>query len=284
MAANSPKPKTPEEEIGEPHALIDTLALSLASVKGNQGQFTVAVNRLQSEKLSTDGDKAGQSSHNPVSTTACHNHKILFPMYDWTEDPLPWLNQCTQFFRIQATEDVGKVFLASFYMTGDTAQWFTLLEKNRLMPTWMEFEQLVHQWFGPPLCGNALGELIQFRHDSTVVDCQNKFLQLVNRCANLSEKHQIDIFTAGLRNPLKTDVELEQPATLEEAMDLARAYEQQLSMTDDVPSPTPARSAYSRSATKTMALPAPATTPGGSTSATVASPPVPNRSRNGGQA
>jgi hypothetical protein len=44
MAANSPKPKTPEEEIGELHALVDTLASSLAAVKGNQGQLTIAVN------------------------------------------------------------------------------------------------------------------------------------------------------------------------------------------------------------------------------------------------
>lgn len=94
MAANLPKPKTPKEEIRELRALVDTLASSLATVKGNQGQLTVAVNRLQSEKLSTDGDKAGQSSHNPVSTVACHGHKLLFSTYDGTEDPLPWLNWC----------------------------------------------------------------------------------------------------------------------------------------------------------------------------------------------
>jgi hypothetical protein len=46
---------------------------------------------------------------------------LLFPMYDGKEDLLPWLNRCGQFFRIQATEDTGKVFLASFYMTGDAA-------------------------------------------------------------------------------------------------------------------------------------------------------------------
>jgi hypothetical protein len=39
------------------------------------------------------------------------------------------------------------------------------------------------------------------------------------------EKHHINIFTAGLRNPLKTDVELENHATLEEAMALACTYE-----------------------------------------------------------
>jgi hypothetical protein len=101
----------------------------------------------------------GQSSHDLVSTAAHHNHKLLFPMYDGTEDLLSWLNRCVQFF--QATEDVGKAFLASFYMTGDAEQWFALLEKNHGTLTWRKFEELVHQRFGPPLHDNALGELIQ---------------------------------------------------------------------------------------------------------------------------
>jgi hypothetical protein len=34
----------------------------------------------------------------------------------------------------------------------------------------------------------------------------------------LEEKHQINIFTVGLGNPLPTDVELKHPTTLEDAM------------------------------------------------------------------
>jgi hypothetical protein len=218
---------------------------------------------LQSDKLATDGDTVGQFSHDAVTTAACHGHNLLFPTYDGTEDPLSWLNQCAQFFRIRATEDAGKVFFASFYMTGDAAQWSTLLEKNRGTSTWMEFEQLVHQRFSPSL------------RDSTVVEYQNKFLQLVNQCVDLSEKHQINIFTDGLCNLLKTDVELEQPATLEEAMALARAYEQWLAMPDDMASRAPTRAAYSRPMSKSLALPAPPPASGGSTSTIATLPSAP---------
>jgi hypothetical protein len=93
-----------------------------------------------------------------------------------------------------------------------------------------------------------LGELIQLCRDGTVVDYQSKFLSLLARCDGLTEKHQIDVFTVGLCNPLKTDVELEHPAMLEEAMALDRAYEQRLSMTDlpparssPLPRPSPRR-------------------------------------------
>jgi hypothetical protein len=55
-----------------------------------------------------------------------------------------------------------------------------------------------------------------------------EFLSLLGHCEGLAKNHQVDIFTASLHNPLKTDVELEHPETLEEAMALARAYEQRM--------------------------------------------------------
>jgi hypothetical protein len=150
------------------------------------------------------------------------------------------------------------VFLAAFYMTGDAAQWYALVERNHGTSEWAEFVKLVNQRFGPPLRGNTLGELIQLKRDTMVADYQNRFLALINRCAGLSEKQQIDIFTAGLRNPLKTEVELEQPATLDDAMALARAYEQRLAMTGDSPARMTFRPQTDRPAptAKVLALPA----------------------------
>jgi hypothetical protein len=99
-----------------------------------------------------------------------HGHKLLFSTFDGTEDPLPWLNRCEQFFRIQSIEETGKVFVAVFYMTDDAAQWYALVERNGGTPTWEEFRKLINQCFGPPLHGNVLGELIQLKRDSTVAD------------------------------------------------------------------------------------------------------------------
>jgi hypothetical protein len=53
---------------------------------------------------------------------------------------------------------------------GDATEWFTLVEKNHDMPSWAEFDKLVHQRFGPPLCNNALGELIQLQRETIVTD------------------------------------------------------------------------------------------------------------------
>jgi hypothetical protein len=55
-----------------------------------------------------------------------------------------------------------------------------------------------------------------------VAEYQSQFLALLSRCDDLVEKHQVHIFTSSLGNPLRTDVELEHPTTLEDAMALAR--------------------------------------------------------------
>jgi hypothetical protein len=41
-------------------------------------------------------------------------------------------------------------------MTGNAAQWYTLVERNWDMPTCEEFVKLVNQRFGPLLCDNVL--------------------------------------------------------------------------------------------------------------------------------
>lgn len=51
-------------------------------------------------------------------------------------------------------------------------------------------------------------------------------LALLSRCDNLSTRTTIDLYTGGLGQPLASDVELQHPSNLQQAMTLARAYEQ----------------------------------------------------------
>jgi hypothetical protein len=53
-------------------------------------------------------------------------------------------------------------------------------------------------------------------------------------CARpLDEQQQVNIYTAGLLEPLNTDVELQNPQHMEMAMSLARAYERYLAVLSD---------------------------------------------------
>jgi hypothetical protein len=71
---------------------------------------------------------------------------------------------------------------------------------------------------------NPLGELCHLCYTGSVDDYQAEFLTLLARCGGVMEPQQIAIFTAGLRDPLRIDVELQKSQTLEEAVALARAY------------------------------------------------------------
>jgi hypothetical protein len=105
-----------------------------------------------------------------------------------------------------------------------------LLEKNQGTPTREKFEKLVSQHSGPPIRSNALGKLTQFRRETIVMDYQTRFLALINCYKRLSKPHQINIFTASLRDPLKTNVELEQPMTLEDPYDPVRPWHWRMRM------------------------------------------------------
>ncbi|GJN37202.1 hypothetical protein PR202_gb26131 [Eleusine coracana subsp. coracana] len=119
-------------------------------------------------------------------------------------------------------------------MTGNAEQWYYRFQKNLgATPTWDQFVEGVSRRFGPPMRSNPLGELTHLRRTGTVEEYQDQFLKLLARCDNVTEPQQIAIFTAGLGNPMKTDVELQKPANFEEAMALARAYEQRLQMDDN---------------------------------------------------
>jgi hypothetical protein len=52
-----PKSQTVAEQIADMRAVIDNMAASLATMQENQGQLTVGVNRLQSEKIVVGDDR-----------------------------------------------------------------------------------------------------------------------------------------------------------------------------------------------------------------------------------
>jgi hypothetical protein len=88
-------------------------------------------------------------------------------------------------------------------------------------PTWKEFIKLISAHFGPAVRSNPLGDLSRLQFFGSIEDYQNQFLILLARCEGLREEHQIHLFIAGLPEPLKTDVELQQPPTLEDAMNFS---------------------------------------------------------------
>jgi hypothetical protein len=106
----------------------------------------------------------------------------------------------------------------------------------------------------PSLTDSPIYELAHLHRDGAMHDFYNRFMALSCREPALTEPLHVQLFVAGLGPPLRTDVALLQPQTLDEAIKLARAYEQRLAS----PPPTPtwtASHSFTKLATSTPVTP-----------------------------
>jgi hypothetical protein len=176
------------------------------------GTLSTSIKNVQTQLL----DKAGRFDTDACSSSnkppAAAGHKLRYPKYDGSDDPLTWLHKGEQFFSVLLPRRRGRPVVLP-------------LGEERGVPSWDKFVEGVNRQFRPPMRSSPLDELIQLRRIDTVDEYQEQFLTLLARCENVTEAQQIAVFTAGLQQPPSTDVELQKPATLEEAMGLARAYE-----------------------------------------------------------
>jgi hypothetical protein len=191
----------------------------------------------------------GSAPRDRVDNGGYRRPNISFPHYDGESDPLPWINKCETYFRGMRTPPDEKVWQASLYLDGVAAEWFYALERvTGGVLTWSRFIEFTHMWFGPPLRTNGMADLKDLRHTGTVEDYQRQFLSILFRCDDMTQLQQAQMFTTGLGELLRTDVELLTPTTLQRTMHLACAYERHMDL-----SSTPSRMPYATSKPTTSA-------------------------------
>jgi hypothetical protein len=134
-----------------------------------------------------------------------------------------------------------QVCLASLHLDNVAVEWYYSFEKEYGLLPWSRFAEFINLRFGPPIRSNPLGELKELHRTGTVEDYQWQFLSLLCRCEGLTPEHQMNLFTAGLGEPMRLDVEMQRTADLQNAMSLARAFERRISAAVTVPSLSVAR-------------------------------------------
>jgi hypothetical protein len=137
--------------------------------------------------------------------------KLNFPSYDGESDPLTWLNKCKTYFRGMRTMEV---WIASLHLEGVAAEWYYALERDYGIISWVRFADFMHMRFGLPLQTNGLVELKDLHRTGSVEEYQQQFSLLLCRCDDLTPMQQVNLFTVGLGEPLRTDVELLAPSNL----------------------------------------------------------------------
>ena len=76
------------------------------------------------------------------------------------------------------------------------------------MPSWEVFWDLCNARFGPSIRSNPLGELRMLRQTGSVADYQSRFLALLSRADPLMDRQEQQLFTSGLLDEIRVDVEL----------------------------------------------------------------------------
>jgi hypothetical protein len=112
-------------------------------------------------------------------------YKLEFSTYDGSEDPLPWLTHCEQFFRGQRTLASDRTWLASYHLRGPAQTWYYTLEQSEGMPSWERFKELCHLQFGPPVHDSHLAERGRLPFRSTVQDFAERFNAILCHVRNL---------------------------------------------------------------------------------------------------
>lgn len=131
-------------------------------------------------------------------------HKLSFPNYDGKKDLLGYLNKCEQFFRTQQTCHADRVWLMSYHLTGTTQQWYIVLERDAGVLKWEELKRLCHQRLGPP-------DMARLPFSSSVEVYLDAFQARMAHAGRLSPYQQVQLFTGGLPDHIRIDVELHDP-------------------------------------------------------------------------
>jgi hypothetical protein len=92
------------------------------------------------------------------------------------------------------------------------------MELNDGRPMWPQFIQLLNTHFGPPLMNSPIGESAILQCTGTADEFCKCFITLSCRDISLTEAQQIQLFITGLGDPLRTNVALQQPSSLDDAI------------------------------------------------------------------
>ncbi|CAN6233485.1 unnamed protein product [Urochloa humidicola] len=94
----------------------------VSSLKVDQTRLHVAVNNIQSQKMAT-ADSAESKGKSVIGASVATiapatSHKIKFPLFDGSLDPITWIHRCEQFFQQGRSSDEDKVWLTTYHLDG----------------------------------------------------------------------------------------------------------------------------------------------------------------------
>ncbi|KAJ8898868.1 hypothetical protein K2173_008177 [Erythroxylum novogranatense] len=149
------------------------------------------------------------------------NIRIDAPKFNGT-DPLGWVYKVQSYFDYFRTPEEDRLRLVGLLFESPASDWFLYQHNNNCVTSWYDFLEAVKQRFDPAHYEDYMGLLSKLQQRTTVMEYQAEFERLLNKISGVSETTLISIFKAGLKPPIRREVNLRNPLTLGQTFALAR--------------------------------------------------------------
>ena len=139
-----------------------------------------------------------------------------------------WITSVDSYFALTHAEAPDIYHYLNTILTGEAAAWFRFIYRN-VDPnavTWEAVKTSIKAYFVPPNYTRRLrDEWAYLRQTTTVSDYYARLTQLAMQLGEVEEERLVDKFIRGLKPKTRTEVELRDPQTLEEASRIADRFD-----------------------------------------------------------
>lgn len=199
------------QEIKSVHKKIDSLSGRVDQVE--EKQFTRGESSSQQKnKWVVQGGGEGTPRQPRI--------KMDPPVTDGS-DPHTWLFKATEFFEFNAIPKGERLKVTGLMLDGAAVEWFRRMKRNDLINTWADFEEQFKFRFDPEMYEDYFGLLAKLQQTTTVMAHQTEFERLMNKISGVTDGTLISIFISGLKDPVRRELRVNRPSTLNEAFALA---------------------------------------------------------------
>lgn len=155
--------------------------------------------------------------------------KLTFPSLKGG-DAVEWFRDCEEYFSIFKVSENRRPAIATMHMNGTPRYWYKSFMVGRSKVSWQHFSQAFLDRFGEVETKLVFDKFKKLQQVSTVEFYFDEFErcrgQLLSKIPSLTQEYFLENLIGSLQSEIKAMIRLLEPTTLEQALNLARFYEQ----------------------------------------------------------
>lgn len=143
-----------------------------------------------------------------------------------------WLLEVEQFYQLCSMNDKNRVLFATSLLRTHAAKWWrTVVEKRQQtgqepIKEWLEFKSILTKRFKTTdPAKTARARIKTLKQTNSVMEYIERFQQLIADTPTMAVEDLIEYFLDGLKTPLRVEVEMRGPTTLEDAVRTAEIFD-----------------------------------------------------------